>query len=443
MCGSNHEFAGELLWRGYPTDQRGSYFRQFWDVSEYVSRDDKLQQLLIGWLRKQGVASIQDLATKEKRMIIRRHQDEVGDISNLSEDEINDLVAQLVKEEQLAEMLKDITPLVKWQNNRLGYNKNRPGEDLVLVVRGDLLKRYPNALIYAIDAVPCDGADGEPVPGLPEYLKDSNGDPITDPVQIQTILKGIHRIFPVFQATLPPDLTFFGFPFSEEDARGFGGGLGKYFVIEEQVLEPRFGLDVPTDEELKKWDDLSWKHFGLQGTFGSYLDEGTIEGQPREDNSGKEWNDDDTPEKPASSSATRAWITFQKPVRIAMHAKQMLPSSAYFEFKGPDPEDRFVIKLVDSEKIEHARKILRGAETGRTHIAGIIALKKASYNHPDWSYHMKPDSIEFFDVAAEVCDATMRYVEEHLDEVGGAFLPGNRWCPWGSELTRELKNMGE
>ena len=32
MVGLNHEFARELLWREYPTDQRGSYFRQFWDV---------------------------------------------------------------------------------------------------------------------------------------------------------------------------------------------------------------------------------------------------------------------------------------------------------------------------------------------------------------------------------------------------------------------------
>src|SRR5207249_9277604 len=35
MVGLNHEFARELLWREYPTDQRGSTFRQFWDVSSY------------------------------------------------------------------------------------------------------------------------------------------------------------------------------------------------------------------------------------------------------------------------------------------------------------------------------------------------------------------------------------------------------------------------
>jgi hypothetical protein len=36
MVGLNHEFARELLWREFPTDQRGSYFRQFWDVSSYI-----------------------------------------------------------------------------------------------------------------------------------------------------------------------------------------------------------------------------------------------------------------------------------------------------------------------------------------------------------------------------------------------------------------------
>ena len=37
MVGLNHEFARELLWREYPTDQRGSYFRQFWDVRKKIA----------------------------------------------------------------------------------------------------------------------------------------------------------------------------------------------------------------------------------------------------------------------------------------------------------------------------------------------------------------------------------------------------------------------
>ncbi|WPB77176.1 hypothetical protein KYC5002_50385 [Archangium violaceum] len=44
----------------------------------------------------------------------------------------------------------------------------------------------------------------------------------------------------------------------------------------------------------------------------------------------------------------------------------------------------------------------------------------------------------FFDVAIEVCDADMGFVQEHLDEAGGAFLPGFLWCPWNSRLKREV-----
>lgn len=32
LCGMNNEMGQELLWREYPTDERGSYFRKFWDM---------------------------------------------------------------------------------------------------------------------------------------------------------------------------------------------------------------------------------------------------------------------------------------------------------------------------------------------------------------------------------------------------------------------------
>ncbi|MFK7757135.1 MAG: hypothetical protein AB8B53_09415, partial [Flavobacteriales bacterium] len=34
MMGANQEMARELMWRKYPTDQKGSYFRMFWDKSD-------------------------------------------------------------------------------------------------------------------------------------------------------------------------------------------------------------------------------------------------------------------------------------------------------------------------------------------------------------------------------------------------------------------------
>ena len=38
----------------------------------------------------------------------------------------------------------------------------------------------------------------------------------------------------------------------------------------------------------------------------------------------------------------------------------------------------------------------------------------------------------------EVCDSTFSYTQEHIDEAGGAFLPGLRLCPWGSFVVDEV-----
>jgi hypothetical protein len=98
--------------------------------------------------------------------------------------------------------------------------------------------------------------------------------------------------------------------------------------------------------------------------------------------------------------------------------------------------DTFVIELTDAAQIQHARDLLRGVTTSRAHVMGLIIKERRAYNAA-WSYHLDPATIEFFDLATEVCDADMRYVEEHLVDVGGALLPGNRWCPWMSHLTVE------
>ena len=40
LVGLNAEMSRELLWRNYPTDQRGTYFRQFWDTSAGSDQPD-------------------------------------------------------------------------------------------------------------------------------------------------------------------------------------------------------------------------------------------------------------------------------------------------------------------------------------------------------------------------------------------------------------------
>ncbi|WP_433512049.1 calmodulin-binding protein [Nonomuraea sp. CA-143628] len=116
-------------------------------------------------------------------------------------------------------------------------------------------------------------------------------------------------------------------------------------------------------------------------------------------------------------------------------ARQAEPA-AYFVVTDITRE-HFVIQLTDPGKIQHARDLISGATHDRPHVIGRILKRPAPYN-PRWSYHYNPDTIDFFDAAIEVCDATFPYVEDHLDEAGGAFLPGLVFCPWTSRLVQEL-----
>jgi hypothetical protein len=110
--------------------------------------------------------------------------------------------------------------------------------------------------------------------------------------------------------------------------------------------------------------------------------------------------------------------------------------AAYFAFKQEQNRE-FIFEVSDEELIAHARRIVSGEEKREVHVMGRIVKRPAPYN-PGWSYHLDPRSINFFMVAIEVCDANMEYVEDHLDEACGPFLPGCYWCPWNSEVVREV-----
>ena len=111
----------------------------------------------------------------------------------------------------------------------------------------------------------------------------------------------------------------------------------------------------------------------------------------------------------------------------------------YFAFTQPSsPGVEFVIQLNDEERIQKALDILSGKEQNAIHVHGRLVKRREPYN-PRFDFYLDPDTISFFEVAIEVCDANMMYVNDHLDEACGAFLPGCHWCPWDSKLTREVK----
>jgi hypothetical protein len=73
--------------------------------------------------------------------------------------------------------------------------------------------------------------------------------------------------------------------------------------------------DVQRLAQLKTWNDLSWGHLSSVHE-GEYIDD---KAPPRPaDAQGKNWD---------SSSASVAWITLQKPVRVAIHAIEMMQNA--------------------------------------------------------------------------------------------------------------------
>jgi hypothetical protein len=123
---------------------------------------------------------------------------------------------------------------------------------------------------------------------------------------------------------------------------------------------------------------------------------------------------------------------------ISFSAPAYEATPARFVLETPPASDQFVIELTDESKIQEARNILNGTQKDKTHVVGRIIKRPASYNSK-WSYQLEPASSSFFSYAIEVCDAPIGYVENHLDEAGGAFLPGLYWCPWTSRLVKEIQ----
>lgn len=280
MVGLNHEFARKLLWREYPTDQRGSYLRQFWDVNSYI------------------------------------------DSEGLSEN-------------PLREKLYDIPELHRWplasalgdHNNRAGPGER--GEQAVLVIRGELLKKYPNTMIYAQRAVwPMkNGQIDLTVPrSLVELTPDEELKPPRDKIRS-----------PLYEAKADPDIYFLGFDLTIPEAKGGpgqhpGDDPGWFFVLRQRPGEPRFGLETARPGVLDVFDELTWDDAMPGAAAGQFLPAdslaavGLLPPNPPEADRQEQHNDDEQVDPAAESAARWAYLLYRAPILVAVHADQMLGS---------------------------------------------------------------------------------------------------------------------
>lgn len=268
MSGVNHEMSRELLWREFPTDQRGTYFRQFWDVGDNIFENDR-----------------------EKKY--------------------------------------DIKPMHEWKKDLGDHSleqSNNSGNDtyLVLLIKGELLKKYPNTQVYAQKAIFKNSSN----PNTPRTLSDAS-----DNENIK---------FPVFHAELEPNIYLYGFDLNVKEAKGSSNQEikeidnvndakpGWFFVFRERPGQVCFGLDdwVPKNQtepnfpenDPLDWNDLSWEHLVANK---SELDSYHINALHSFSTSAGSSN---SPKVVwGKNSAHMAGILYQNPVLFARHAQEMLP----------------------------------------------------------------------------------------------------------------------
>lgn len=175
---------------------------------------------------------------------------------------------------------------------------------LILAVRADLLKRYPNTVVCA-------------APGVPGTAPSTTAAPDLSDVR-----------YPVSRSTLGQDIILFAFELTQAEARGNLTPVspavidyGFFFVFHERPGELQFGLDLgttstapsPVPSTLSTWDDLTWSDFVL--TAGTNIRFDRLTG---------------TTTSPVdafasiASSADFAYAVFQKPFLIALHASSLM-----------------------------------------------------------------------------------------------------------------------
>ena len=343
LVGMNQEMASELLWRRFPTDCRGSYFRQFWDPSARVPKPATEED-------KKDITEIHTWDDKDDPDVPGRDRtgrSELG--SNV------------------------MTGTGTGANEDAGTGPT-PNSQVVVVIRGELLRRYPSTTIYAAKAKRAKRTNESAQDRVPEWPTPKETDE-----QVDTTF---HR-YPIFRGKLDPDVTFLGFDLTADEATGETSmesvgdpepadddhwvdddgtdDEGWFFVLEEAPGEVRFGLDAnqgdagktppgitdrsgnpektddPDENPEHGWSALSWGHLVGSGEDPSdrphvsvYRDRPGKKGWKTE--ADEPWTEDGsgtiTEEEVAvwgKNSADMAYITWQRPVRIAIHADDLLP----------------------------------------------------------------------------------------------------------------------
>ncbi len=266
---ANAEMGSELVFNEFFTDQRGTIFRYFW---ESTTLEDGIDPIT-GALEEVPPSDIDDIHTWDNELGKNKTKNMMG--QDLTQD-------------------RDIS--------------------LVLVIKGDVIRRYPDILAYALK---CD-----------DFLTQHNVNNFSE--SDDSVIQ--EMIDPIFRTRLGPNILCIGFPIARTQLKKTPEHDFEYYFVLQQPLElPNFGADVidpdidddcdtllgsstpigPDSKQLKY--DLSWSHLIKSGCLASnnYID-----------NFCPACFSFDQTSDPTSASI--AAVTYQLPIRVVYHASSLI-----------------------------------------------------------------------------------------------------------------------
>jgi hypothetical protein len=179
----------------------------------------------------------------------------------------------------------DIDPIDDWpRNSTIGDNVTNADATTVILIRGDVVRRYPDMNVFLAPQ----GGDRKP-----QYEK---------------------SVQPSFEGRLGADVLVVGFPRAPEVVLGQTGAREHFVVLEERMVAPRFGLDVSRRGALTTWDELALTDFP---DAKDHIRTGAIAGLASQTIDGVEWG---------RNAAHLAAATHQRPFRRLFPATRLVGS---------------------------------------------------------------------------------------------------------------------
>lgn len=263
MVGLNHEMGREMLWRGYPTDQKGTVFRYFWNSPLTTLNPQPDIKNITSWNHQLG------------------------------------------------------------SNGPGSDSKN----NIVLGIKADFVRRYPYTIILALKVVnESSNWSSNQWTTVLDNIVNSQFDNgayklITKPDKTCEFIKTVSNsedytyklIKTLFWANVSEDTLFIGF--DTVTVKDETNKYSYYFIFMEHPSMPRFGLNESDNPQtLNSWDEISWEDVKKdENSHWIEVGEGMNSVSCRDENI--KWGE---------NSAAIAWITSQRPIRVVKKADTIL-----------------------------------------------------------------------------------------------------------------------